>query len=305
MRPLNAGALDEHRFLMQGTDAEKHLSKAGRIALYRSPQSFNAGLWELNFAKEMGVPFEVAGPREIAAIEPHVKPAFSKAVIWTSSTRFTDPGAITTAYAGKFANEGGNILRANVLGLAKEEKGWRVEITEQVLEATDVVICAGPWAANMLRPLGYSFPLGIKRGYHRHFEAENGAQFAHAFADIDLGYVLAPMEEGLRIDTGAEFADMDVPPNPAQLHDILPYARQLFPLGKALGTQAWCGGRPCFPDSMPAIGPSRHANLWLNIGHGHSGMTIGPSSARLLAELMMGEKPFCDPTPYHPARFKC
>ena len=47
----------------------------------------------------------------------------------------------------------------------------------------------------------------------------------------------------------------------------------------------------------------RHPGLWFCFGHSHLGLTLGPVSGRLLAEMMLGEQPFTDPTPYSPARF--
>ena len=112
------------------------------------------------------------------------------------------------------------------------------------------------------------------------------------------------MEQGIRITTGAEFADRDAPPTPVQIERVLPYARELFPLGEANEAEAKLGNRPCFADSLPVIGAApRHKGLWFNFGHGHSGLTIGPSSGRLLAEMLCGEIPFCDPMPYRADRF--
>ncbi|NDE90933.1 MAG: FAD-binding oxidoreductase, partial [Alphaproteobacteria bacterium] len=64
------------------------------------------------------------------------------------------------------------------------------------------------------------------------------------------------------------------------------------------------GSRPCTIDSLPIVGRApNHKGLWLNIGHGHSGFTIGPATGKLLAQMMVGEKPFIDPQPYRALRF--
>ena len=64
------------------------------------------------------------------------------------------------------------------------------------------------------------------------------------------------------------------------------------------------GRRPCTPDMRPLIGPApHHRGLWFNVGHAHHGLTLGPVSGRLLAELMTGQQPFTDPSPYAVQRF--
>jgi D-amino-acid dehydrogenase len=66
----------------------------------------------------------------------------------------------------------------------------------------------------------------------------------------------------------------------------------------------WMGSRPCMPDTMPVIGRAPGQNgLWLAFGHGHMGLTLGPVTGRLLAEMMTGGEPFADPSPYRPERF--
>jgi len=107
------------------------------------------------------------------------------------------------------------------------------------------------------------------------------------------------MEQGIRLTTGAEFAARDAPPTPVQFDRLLPAARELFPLGEQAEAQTWLGARPCFPDSRPVIARApRHGGLWLACGHAHWGLTLGPATGRLIAEMMTGATPFCDPAPY-------
>jgi D-amino-acid dehydrogenase len=89
-----------------------------------------------------------------------------------------------------------------------------------------------------------------------------------------------------------------------QLERAEPIARRLFPLGERLDSEPWMGSRPCTPDMLPVIGPApRHANLWFAFGHAHHGLTLGPVTGRLVAEMVTGQAPFIDPAPYSPARF--
>ena len=85
---------------------------------------------------------------------------------------------------------------------------------------------------------------------------------------------------------------------------LMPAARGLFPLGEGVEAQPWMGSRPCFADSRPVIGRAPgQPGLWLDYGHAHWGLTLGPVSGRLLAEMMTGETPFADPGPFAVERF--
>jgi D-amino-acid dehydrogenase len=166
------------------------------------------------------------------------------------------------------------------------------------------VVALGPWSDLIFRPLGYSIPLGIKRGYHLHLAPRGNAVLNHPVLDFDLGFLLAPMNRGIRLTTGVEFAGRDAPSTPIQIEQALPRARALFPLGEAIEAKPWKGARPCLPDMLPVIGKApRHAGLWFDFGHQHHGLTLGPATGRLLAEMMTGETPFADPRPFAAERF--
>ena len=138
----------------------------------------------------------------------------------------------------------------------------------------------------------------------RHYRPEGNASLARPVLDAQNGYVITSMAAGIRLTTGAEFATRDAPPTPRQLDRVEPLARAIFPLGARVDPEPWLGRRPCLPDMLPIIGAApRHKGLWLDFGHHHLGLTLGPVSGRLLAELMTGEAPFTDPVPYRAERF--
>jgi D-amino-acid dehydrogenase len=154
----------------------------------------------------------------------------------------------------------------------------------------------------LIRTLGYRFPLFIKRGYHQHYTSS--APLRQPLLDAERGYVLAPMQRGLRLTTGAEFAPLDAPSTPVQLAKAEAMAREWVDLGPPLPEPPWLGARPCTADMLPVMGPApRHPGLWFNFGHAHQGFTLGPVAGRLLAEMVNGEPPGVDPRPYSPGRF--
>jgi D-amino-acid dehydrogenase len=166
------------------------------------------------------------------------------------------------------------------------------------------VIALGPWSDDVFRPLGYRIPLAVKRGYHMHYGAVGNAVLNHPLLDSDEGYLLAPMNRGIRLTTGVEFARRDAPKTPVQLDKVEPIARKLLPLAERRDAEPWMGARPCLPDMLPVIGPApRHQGLWFDFGHQHHGFTQGPVSGRLIAEMICGETPFTDPAPYRADRF--
>ena len=99
-----------------------------------------------------------------------------------------------------FATGDARTLRAEANG------GWSVEGRDGAIIAREAVVALGPWAVDVLRPLGYRLPLAVKRGYHMHYSAEGNATLTRPVLDEERGYVITPMESGIRLTTGSEFA---------------------------------------------------------------------------------------------------
>jgi D-amino-acid dehydrogenase len=304
MRPLFASALAEHEALAKEARAGHYLRHTGWLKLYRSDRSFAATSRERAFAAELGMPVRAMDADAARSLEPALAPVFRHAVFWQEAASVTNPLAVTRAYAARLAALGGVTVTGDARSLHQVSSRWRVETAQGPIDAEAVVVTLGPWAPDLLGPLGINLPLAVKRGYHRHFSLRSNASLGRPVLDADNGYCLAPMEQGIRITTGAEFAARDAAPTPVQLNRVLPTARDLFPLGDAVDDKPWIGARPCFADSRPVIGRAPgHAGMWLAFGHGHSGLTLGPVTGRLIAEMMTGAIPFCDPTPYGAERF--
>jgi D-amino-acid dehydrogenase len=304
MRPMFAHAVAEHEELMQDAGAARYLRKTGWLKLYRNPKSFAALTPEIDLAAQLGVPVQVLDPDRVLAMEPSLRPVFHKAIFWRDAASISNPLAVTRAYAARFAALGGIFLSGDARTLSRSGGHWRIVTEAGSLDAAHAVVALGPWADELLRPFGLVLPFGYKRGYHRHFRPQGNASLARPVLDIDAGYLITPMEQGIRLTTGAEFAARDAPPTPVQFDRLMPAAQQLFPLGPRADDRTWLGSRPCLPDSRPVIGPAPgHDGLWLAVGHAHWGLTLGPVTGRLLGEMMTGAPPFCDPAPYRAERF--
>jgi D-amino-acid dehydrogenase len=302
--PLIRRSLIEHEALVAEAGVPELLRRTGWIKLFRSDATLKDAAYDLERAKQYGVTGEVLDSKAIAAREPNLSGEFAGAIYWPTPGFVPDPGGLAKAYAALFKRKGGRFLVGDARTLEQSAGGWRVGGPDGTVVAREVVVALGPWSDLVCRPLGYSIPLGVKRGYHLHLAPRGNAVLNHPVLDSDLGYLLAPMNRGIRLTTGVEFARRDAPPTPIQIQQALPRAHALFPLGDPVDAKPWKGARPCLPDMIPVIGKApRHAGLWFDFGHQHHGLTLGPATGRLLAEMMTGETPFADPSPFAVERF--
>jgi len=304
MLPLIEKCVSEHDLLAEPAGVTALIDDSGWIEVYRTPADFDKAQRDAAALSEYKLNYRVLGEQQVHALEPGLHTDVIGGIHWLDPKTVSDPGGLTRGYAELFVKRGGTFVTGDATSLRATAGQWQVESQKGLIVGNEVVVTLGPQARAIFEPLGYRIPLAIKRGYHMHYAAKDGQTMQHPILDSVGGYVLAPMVGGIRLTTGIEFADSDDPINEIQLRRCEERAQRLYPLGERVDAEPWLGRRPCLPDMCPVIGPgNRHKGLWFNFGHAHHGLTLGPVSGRLLAEMMTGEKPFTDPAPYSAERF--
>lgn len=301
--PLIAYAAPEHDVLIREAHADNLIRRSGYRLLHRDPKALELAVAtaEEN-RRDFGVQFDVLNGSQLAKAEPLLRDDLPGAIHFRQPWTVSDPGSLVGAYAELFQRRGGRIVRGDAQTLKMSSAGWSVDTAEGHIDAACAVIALGPWSPDLLHTFGYRVPLVRKRGYHMHFRG--GSSLDIPLVDAENGYAMAPMAKGIRLTTGAELTSADAPATPVQLAHAESVARNLINLGSRVEPAPWFGTRPCTPDMLPVLGAApRHRGLWLNFGHGHQGFTLGPATGRLLAEMMDGETPIIDPSPYGVARF--
>lgn len=306
---LIAHCLAEHAAWIGPAGADDLIRKTGWLQAYRSAAAFDtAAALATAVAREHGLDCAVLDSAALAAAQPVLKGPMGGAVHWREPWSVQDPGELVARYAALFLERGGRFAIGDAMSLRAEGAAWAVDTgvaggPRVTVRGEHAVIALGPWADTLTRRLGYRLPLFVKRGYHRHYAGE--AMPGMPILDVERGALLAPMARGLRITTGAEFARQDAPATPVQLARAEKSAREIVALGQPVEAVPWLGARPCTADMLPVLGAApRHPGLWFNFGHAHQGFTLGPVTGRLIAEMISGEKPFIDPTPYSAQRFR-
>lgn len=300
---LISTCLDEHKKLAEEAGSSELLRPVGFLRAYDDPAAFAADRAKAEAARAVGVNSTALTGAELAEMEPHLRTGFTGALHWTDPYAVNDPHGLTVSYAGLFERLGGEFVLGDAGTLQRQGAGWRVTAADgSVVDAAEAVVALGIWSGEVTRRFGYRAPLFGKRGYHLHFKPQGNAGLTRPVASNR--FLLAPMRLGIRLTTGVEFARPGAPPTPVQLARAEPIARTLFPLGEAVEPRPWMGIRPATPDMLPIIGPCpTESHLWFAFGHAHQGFTLGPTTGRLLAEMMTGDSPFVDPTPFRAERF--
>ncbi|MCK2053062.1 FAD-binding oxidoreductase [Methylobacterium sp. 37f] len=303
--PLTSAALPEHLGLAERAGAGHLIRRCGWIKLYRTPEAFTGAALERAILARHGVAVDLLDAEAVREAEPALIRAYAHGMLLPETGAVSDPGALMEAYQQLYADLGGRSLRMVTTGLQPTEDGWQVRHAEGAVQARQVVLAAGAASGEIARGLGYRFAFAAERGYHTHYALHpDSPALTRPVLDTGAGSIIAPMGEGrVRVLSGVELNARAAPPDYVQIEAAAREAAGTLRLGANLDNRPWMGARPSTPDGLPVIGPApRHRGLIFAFGHGHIGLSTGPITGRLVADLATGREPAIPVAPFAPQR---
>lgn len=301
---LNGGAVEAWRSLAAQAKLSDLLCPVGWLEVFETDAGLASTAAERDLMARRGVPFEVLNADELRQLEPALAPIFRHGFFMPGCDFVANPGRAVEGLVADFVGRGGRLVQAEVSGFSLGERPYRVlGPSGAVGEADAIVLAAGAWSRGLARRLGVSVPLDTERGYHLMLPPVDrglGRPTIHG----ELSFALCPMEHGTRLTSQVEFAGLDAPPDFRRVRGLLGAVKRMLPAVETEERSAWLGHRPSLPDSLPAIGPVEGApGVYVGFGHGHLGLTQGPVTGRILADLVAGRDPGIDMRPYRPDRW--
>lgn len=301
---LLANSIEKHHEILSEAGASDLIRRAGQLYLYPDEKWLRKDAMSWALRKEHGLRVERLGRDDILALEPEVGPNYTIGMFTPDQGMSVNPYRQVTAIATDFARRGGRIVHDRVVAIEFDGDRVRAVRGENAsYGCDDAVICAGAWSTQLLADLGYALPLESQRGYHVTV-ASPGISVSRPVVAADRKVFLTPMEDGLRAAGTVEFGGLARAPNRRRADYLVRDMVRVFPRAQIPDDWSfWMGHRPCFPDSLPVMGPSRHRGLWFNFGHGHLGLTMSATSGDILARAIRGEPSNIDLAPFSFARF--
>ena len=271
----------------------------GTLQLFRTQAQLDASAKDVKALAADGVPYEVLDRDGCVASEPALAHVRDKIVggLLTPKDETGDCFKFTNALAAKAADLG-VVFRygVNIQRLDAEAGRFRAVVTDQGQFSADAVVVAlGSWSPLLVRPLGIRLPVYPVKGYSLTIPITDPARAPESTV-MDETYKIAITRLGDRIRVGgmAETSgytnDLGLARRQTLEHSVM----DLFPGGDAAQGSFWSGLRPMTPDGTPVIGPTAISGLFLNTGHGTLGWTMSTGSARIIADLVGGQRPPID-----------
>lgn len=304
---LGLRAVSDFDTLLHAAGATDLLVKKDSLRLYDTEAQYRAEEPERIVKREHGYDMTRLSPGEIAEIEPDLARDFACAAFHGGWYYVRNPRTVVTTIAEHLVRNGGEILQDEVVQVAQD--GTRA--TALTLKAGGerkldrLVICAGAYSNSFVQQFGDKVLLEAERGYHLVIP-DPGITLGRSLTYVASPMAMTPMDVGLRLAGTDEFAGLDAAPNWKRADVLWPFAKRCLPKLRAIdeNVSRWMGRRPGTPDGLPVIGPSRKvSNVWYGFGHSHMGLTWGPTTGRLLSEMLSGAKSNTDLSTFRVDRF--
>lgn len=289
--------------LLDRSGTRPMLREDGSLEFYESEAEFRASLPGWAERERFGIGFRHVEGEEMAALQPGLSPCFVKGTFVPGWKTVADPkllGKAVWAYAERL---GASFEQARVERLEAGANGATIVLADGTRRtASKLVIAAGAWSHLLAKNLGDRIPLETERGYNTTLPA-SAFDVKRQLIFSGHGFVITPLQTGLRVGGAVELGGIDRPPNFDRSKAMLEKAKRFLPGLDPSGGREWMGFRPSLPDSLPVIGAARAPNVYYAFGHGHLGLTQSAATGRLIRDLVLGQTPPLDLTPFRPGRF--
>ena len=251
---------------------------------------------------------EVLGSRELATLEPNLRPGLAGGLLVPGDGVVYQPRA--TSWLLDQARACGATIRERCA--VRRISDHTVHCADEELHAEVIVNAAGAEAPTLTPALpivprkGHLVITDRHPGFVRHQLVELGyLASAHTMSAASVAFNVQPRAtQQVLVGSSRELVGWDASLNRDVMGRMLARAIEYMPsLASLSAIRSWTGMRPATPDKLPLIGAWESTpGLWIAAGHEGLGITTSLGTARLLADLVAGRTPPIDASPFSPMR---
>jgi len=295
-------SLDAYDELFKEIDTTNLVERKGILYAWTN-ENLKSRKLEMKVRADLGVKQTAVSKAEISDLEPNLQPIFDNGVLFDYAWHARDPYQISKRLFDLYIKKGGKFIKENVTEIKQtnsERTLIKTESKEHIFEKS--VIACGAFSKKLTDQLGENIPLDTERGYHVHFKGMDHL-LSRAVINLDRGFGLTPMNQGMRAVGTVELGGLNNPPSKKRIDYIVRCAKELLPeLDRH--EDEWLGFRPTLPDFLPVIGPSqKYKNIVYAFGHHHLGWTLGAITGKVVSGIVAEENTNLDLAPYNSSRF--
>lgn len=279
------------------------LAHTGLLMLHDGEKARKENLELADQAEEAGLEIQRLDRDGTLALEPALKTQITGSVYFRQDAR-VDPEGLVRALEAHVRKAGVTIVDGAVKSIQK--KGSHVvgvKTDDAVYEANQLILAAGSWTPQLTKGLGTKLVLQPAKGYSVTIPwTGTGMKIPCLVTDQKIS--ITPMPGGIRFSGTLGLQGYDLSVDERRAGPIRRHAELYCGEERVAPVQTWAGLRPASPDGLPFVGglPGMD-NVWVASGHGMLGVTMGPITGQIIADLIGGKTPSFDPAPFRVDRF--
>lgn len=296
-------SVEQHQDLAGNTEADRWLCPSDYQFAYRTHADYEADAYVWALRKEHGFVPEILTGAQVHDKEPALGPDIDVLAVLQNHGHITSPGLYVKSLAKVFESLGGNLVQGAVKDFTLVDGRVSAVVTDNgPIACSSAVVATGVWSKHLCERFGLKIPLESERGYHVVFK--NPSTKVTVPTMIASGkFVATPMHDGMRCAGIVELGGLEAGPSQEPIELLMRHVKRTFPDLQYTDTVEWMGHRPAPADSLPFIGEIGQTAVYTAFGHHHIGLTGGPKTGRLIADLISKERTCEGLEAYRPDRF--
>ncbi len=285
------------------------LEKRGTLMLCRTDHGLEEEARTAGQARALGIAAEVLEPHRAAALEPGIRMDIAGAVHYPGDSSLA-PDRLMAVLQRRLAATGTQFLFQKNISRWKVDGGRTIRAARleggEEIEADEFVLAAGSWSPGLSRDLGLRLPMQAGKGYSLTLREPRRAPRMSAML-TEARIAVSPMGGGLRFGGTMELSGLNEGISLRRVQGIIDAVPRYYPELERedfAGVCPWRGLRPCSPDGLPYVGrTARLSNLVVATGHAMLGISLGPITGKLVAEMISKQRPSIEVSLLSPDRY--
>jgi D-amino-acid dehydrogenase len=298
-RCMNEG-LTELRELSAQTGIGYEGNDNGILYLFRSLRSLEQRGGDWTLLRDHGLRLEEADVERCIQVEPALAPVKHKIAggFFSPDEAAGDAYLFTQRLAEHCAQLGVKFEYSTAIASLAVDAGkiTAVNTDKGVFTGGQYLLALGPYSPILARHVGIELPIWPVKGYTTSIpiDGHSGAPKVGVIEEDNL-VAFANLGDRLRVGGKADFAGYDRSFAEPDFEGVLTVSKDLFPnAGDYDKAKHWACLRPTSAGGPPILGETSIDNLYLNVGHGAAGWTMGCATSRAVADIMNARKPSLD-----------
>ena len=307
LRAINLLSKKLYQDWEQELDFSFGLTQKGLLMLCREEHSLEEEHRTAELANQIGVEAKVLSVEAIRKMEPGISDEIIGGVYFPGDAHLSP--SLLLEVLKKSLIKNGVLMQSQTEVIDFEQKNGRIVsvlTNKGDFHASEIIIATGSWSPLLVQKLGLSLPLQAGKGYSITL-AKPTTMLNHAAILTEAKVAVTPMGNQMRFGGTMEIAGINDRVNHDRVKGILqsiPKYYQGYKVAMPSDEKIWQGLRPCTPDGLPYIGRVQpNSNLTIASGHAMLGLSLGPATGLLVAELIGGKKLSLDIDLLDPQRY--